>query len=304
MMKIMGKRIQAVSYGCKVPEEGFDASVHSVFSLVANLTVDGLDHLLTLFVSTDTNLPQGIRLPGEGARFIGNLTRGQKVRCQAGILRAEGVDLEIDLNGARKYASPIPILSALSLPETARENWRAVRDLLAVRQIVQQADIRLADLEQPSTSTRLGNQAARKLKMLIQAGRSFEVDAASDAVKALVGLGVGLTPSGDDILVGFQLGTLATIERQDLRARWVNALSRTILRYSSRTNDISRSYLVLAAGGYFSSSLLDLANAICVGAQPNLVRDAAELVFQTGQTSGMDAATGLLAGLSVWDQDL
>jgi hypothetical protein len=269
--------------------------------------------LLTLFCSDDTDLPQGIRLPagrlpaGQEAVFRA-MEPGQRITCQAGMLRVAGSGATIDLNGARRYASEVSGLNAAALSQAGQAAWRHAYGLLAHRQQEKAADLRIANmgLAGAASASRLAGigQVAQYARRLALAARGFEEQSAQDMVRALVGLGGGLTPTGDDFLVGFLAGIWASAGEDARRSQWRTVLRALVLKNSRSTNDISRSYLVLACEGQFSSSLSQLAAFICRGAQPEQVRAAAEIVFQTGHTSGLDAATGLLAGFGAWNADL
>jgi hypothetical protein len=277
--------------------------VHSVFESAANLRVEGLDYLLTLFVSEDTDLPQGIRLPRKAAAIIRNLEVGQKLQYRSGRLQWAGA--EVDLQAAHRYDGAIPpTAKRLWSPETTSA-WRTAWDLLAQRQDEKEAALRIRDVDAFLRDAHPGEprrgDAAPILGELILGMQRLDSGAAAAAIRKLVGLGEGLTPTGDDVLVGLLAAAWARSETDHRRATWVQALAETVREQSHRTNDISRSYLVLAAEGQFSSSLVGLAVAICSGASPQTVRAAAEIAFQTGHTSGLDAATGLLTGLAAWN---
>lgn len=293
--------IQAVSVGVRVPQGSWQAVVHSVFRTTINLQVKGLDYLVVLLAGRDIDLPQGIRLPGESEQSLRKFQPGQMVTGRAGVLRAAAADLEIRLDGAQQYSSDVALLNAVTFSSAANAAWRAARDALVARQAETQADIRLLDLEQRSSTTLTGQKAGAQIRAVTTAAQNFEMEPAQAAVRALAGLGVGLTPAGDDVLVGFLAGFWAAAGQVELRKRWVAGFGEAVRAASRGTNDISRSYMVLAAGGQFSSSLSSLTAAVCRGTQVELVQQAAEQVFQTGHSSGMDAATGLLAGLSAWN---
>ncbi|MGB8983915.1 MAG: DUF2877 domain-containing protein, partial [Anaerolineales bacterium] len=110
----------------------------------------------------------------------------------------------------------------------------------------------------------------------------------------------GLTPSGDDLLVGYLAGLWCTVQDKDERTRFVLKLGKNIIDLSSKTNDISRTYLDHAAQGQVSSRLAELAEGICHGEDRERLGEVAEAAFKVGHTSGMDAVTGLLIGLSAW----
>jgi hypothetical protein len=121
------------------------------------------------------------------------------------------------------------------------------------------------------------------------------------ALRDLVGLGTGLTPSGDDILTGFLAGLWCAVRGKPERGAFLEAVAELVNLYASRTNDIARTFLCLAARGQVSSRLVDLAATICEGASPARVSAAAEGAMQVGHTSGMESVNGLLLGLAAWD---
>ncbi len=106
----------------------------------------------------------------------------------------------------------------------------------------------------------------------------------SGAVSSMLGLGIGLTPSFDDAVVGF----LCARRSFGLPCP---SLSEDALR---ETAEISARYLRLADAGYFSEALLDAARALADGADlmPSLLRAS-----DYGATSGMDALYGFSIGL-------
>jgi hypothetical protein len=120
------------------------------------------------------------------------------------------------------------------------------------------------------------------------------------SVRSMIGLGGGLTPSGDDILVGYLAGLWSTTDERLERIRYVSGLGEEVIRLSNRTNAVSSTYLFHASGGQVSSRLVVLAAVICRGEASDRILPAAESAMQVGHTSGMDAVTGLLVGLAAW----
>ena len=109
----------------------------------------------------------------------------------------------------------------------------------------------------------------------------------TSAVEALIGLGAGLTPSGDDLLVGYLAGLWCTVRDKSERAQYISSLGKSILHYAYKTNDISRTYLYHAVRGQVSSRLADLAQGICRGADPEVLYENSETAMNVGHTSGM-----------------
>lgn len=114
----------------------------------------------------------------------------------------------------------------------------------------------------------------------------------ADRVAALVGLGPGLTPSGDDALVGL-LAVLHRLAPGDARA---GLLRRAVEAQLHRTGDVSAHYLGLAAAGHAGERLVALCDALSAGTRSG-VEAAAAAVVATGATSGADALLGVVSGL-------
>jgi hypothetical protein len=142
-------------------------------------------------------------------------------------------------------------------------------------------------------------KASKAMRILFESMRRCDQTTTS-SVRALIGLGTGLTPSGDDLLVGYLTGLWCTVQNNSERMQFISALGKEVIRFSPQTNDISRNYLYHAAQGQVSSRLADLAEAICCGESLGCIRTKVESAMQVGHTSGMDTVTGLLIGLMTW----
>lgn len=108
----------------------------------------------------------------------------------------------------------------------------------------------------------------------------------ADAVRTLVGLGPGLTPSGDDALSGALLTLRATGHDQAGR-RLAGAMRRTW----HRTTSISASLLDAAARGYATPAVTDLFRAVSAGDAAAVTR-CLPAVLAVGHSSGADLVAG------------
>src|SRR5512142_935321 len=95
--------LPAISIGYAVPKGSFTASVHSVFRSAINLRLNGESHLLTLAISAEADLPQGIRLDTPKGFSFENFQVGESAICSEGILHFEKSSLTVQLNGARRW---------------------------------------------------------------------------------------------------------------------------------------------------------------------------------------------------------
>jgi hypothetical protein len=294
--------ISAISMGYAVPSGNFDASVHSAFQSALNLRVRGEDGLLTLIASDQGDLPQGIRVNiPEGFTFEGFQT-GEHVVCRDGILHFETGPLTIQLSEARRWKCDLTALGFDPTNPAVAAAWTMVWKILNKRQRRFGGEIVAEDVLHSSPSARksIPTRVGKAMRDLLDATRRSALTSNS-AIHSLIGLGTGLTPSGDDILVGYMAGLWCAVEGSNEHNQFIYGLGKTIIDLSRNTNDISRAYLYHAAQGQVSSRLADLAEAICKGGNPEHLQETAEAAMNVGHTSGMDVVTGLLIGLAAWE---
>jgi hypothetical protein len=121
---------------------------------------------------------------------------------------------------------------------------------------------------------------------------------AADAAIALLGLGTGLTPSGDD-LVGaafFARASRAEIDGTGYAHR-AAATGRVLAAAPALTHPISVALLADMLHGRGHAPLHDLATALAVGAPLHAALEAARRLTRIGHCSGWDMLAGLLAGI-------
>jgi hypothetical protein len=154
---------------------------------------------------------------------------------------------------------------------------------------------------EPSTVTRMAQPRLDELDRWIcdeiSGRRSFSTGSRPGPA-ALLGLGPGLTPSGDDVLCGAMIALHAG-GRSDAAGR----LGASVLRYAgARTTGLSRAFLRAAAEGQGSEALHVLLVAVLSGQTDQLdalVGDVARI----GHTSGWDALAGAVLVLRAFAGD-
>jgi hypothetical protein len=111
-------------------------------------------------------------------------------------------------------------------------------------------------------------------------------------LRALIGLGPGLTPSGDDLLGG-ALVALRLRDRPDLAGTLWNGIRGAL---ESGTNAISRAHLAAAARGFGSAALHGFVNDLLTGKSEVLAARLAA-IDRIGHSSGWDALAGAVIAL-------
>ena len=112
---------------------------------------------------------------------------------------------------------------------------------------------------------------------------------------ATLGFGGGLTPDGDDYLLGYFAALHASTSNDATEHR--QRLARVVTPRLGRTNDISRHYLQRAAEGHFSEAICQLRTQLAAPFSPQEVGARAAQVMAFGAASGADCMAGFLHGL-------
>ena len=113
------------------------------------------------------------------------------------------------------------------------------------------------------------------------------VEGVPESAQQLIGLGPGLTPSGDDFLGGVLIA-LSLVHRQDIAALLYADLSPHLL---TRTGPISRTHLVAASSGQGLETLHLAINSVIEG-NVGMIPTRVHHIERIGSSSGWDALAG------------
>jgi hypothetical protein len=126
----------------------------------------------------------------------------------------------------------------------------------------------------------------------------FRVGGEIRGLAALVGVGEGLTPSGDDVLVGVLAGLDAAREVSGDAAALRQRLGAELERGTSRTTRLAAQMLDAATAGFYAEPVLGLLETLALpkpGAKA--VQRAVTALFAVGHRSGADTLRGIDAAL-------
>jgi len=248
--------------------EGFDGAVHSVFARVVNL-VDASGHLASLAVRSLDNAPGTLLIDAAGFDRCA-LRTGMPAQARDAVLTVDEARFAISFEHAAPWRPQLP-----PYPE---DDAQLLANLAAVR-------------AQPHGDC--PDILAPLARAIGDALRRDDADGALAHGRALLGLGPGLTPSGDDFLVGlFAVLNLANSPCHGLR----RACHGILADAHARTNAISLAALREAARGRVRDSVGALLLEL-VGGRPPRLHDALARVLAIGATSGRDMVAGILCGL-------
>jgi hypothetical protein len=269
------------SIGYLVPARRFRAVVHSVFAGACNLALDG--GLLTLCVAGLGQGPTTMRLARRPQQDLRQTFHpGERVECRDGLVHCRRVQA---------------CMRQATVWRPAPACQRAPDALLAAN--LDFAAARLAARRAGGLNI-LDREGAAVAAALCDACRALDEAQAQRHAAALVGWGEGLTPAGDDFLVGLLAGLDVMVNRNPGRRRLQRALGAHIVSSAARTTPIAAHFLRLAAEGHFAEPLCVARNALLGESRRELVGVALDAALSAGATSGADTVSGLLAGLGAW----
>jgi hypothetical protein len=279
--------LTALSAGRDAPRSRFNGVIHSVFEQACNLRLDD-GRLLALLAPQLGNVPHGARIAAPaGFGFARHLTVGGPVGCRADVLRMAG--LSIDLGTAKPWQAELAAAAVdLRVPQVVLA-WRTAWRMLEQRP-------RGGDAQVAAMSRTIDRRGVR----LARATRHLRVGEATRAIEALIGCGPGLTPSGDDLIVGFVAGLWSTAGDDPAKHMFRQAICAAVAAGAEATGDISRAYLSHATRGRFAEPLATLAAGIGDGAPVGEIERLTAAALRVGHSSGRDGVLGLLLGLAAW----
>lgn len=256
---------------------GTRVCVDAVFRRAFTLRSDASDDLYTMFFAGGYNAPRAATI---------DLSPNADVVCQG----EEGVAIDGELRfsqltvkfGGRKVLSNFMTELSPPTPEKVQslDNWL-------------QSNARPGSFYGATPGDAVSQAMVKRLS---GARRNFQASMQEDSeaqisekAQNLIGLGVGLTPSGDDYLTGW-LAVLAS------SGRTMQGLEAAIANNLTRTTKVSQLYIKAALNREFAWPVRELCRA--VSADESVI-SATETMMSHGATSGQDIMTGMI---DAWKQ--
>jgi len=275
------RNFSAISIGSRVQPHRVAGTIHSVFADACNLE-SAEREIFTLLTERTPDQPGGIRLASPpDFSFRDHLSAGDRVSTRPGYVEVPDRAFVIDMRRAEIWRRQLPLVSG----GVAASNWNAAAD----------AFLSLS----PERTTRRDDAMMRVWNLadaLTQTVSAEDWDAARDAMRSLIGCGPGLTPWGDDFVVGFLAGHECL--SGDTGGRTLTRLRGLCCEYVGTTSDISRSILLDAVAGHYGVPVHDLCDAI-LDPESNLdVSDQVRGHLEIGASSGEANCYGILSGMA------
>lgn len=216
-----------------------------------------------------------------GTRFI-----------SAGIQRFRSETMTFDVSSSKTY---FPAEPPIFDPQRARQGLEKALGVLA--EMVCPDSLAMLLIKQPGF---FGEKESPQQIFFVRAAEHLDAIRAwlgsrsanlRNPIGEIIGLGPGLTPSGDDVVVGI-LVALHAIGNKKMAHIVASCLSHHARK---RTNRISQAHLLSAAGGFAVEPLHDCLNDVLAGGEhlPELLPSLRRI----GHTSGWDAFAGIFLAI-------
>ena len=264
----------------------FDGQVHSVFKRVINIELSG-GGLFTLASCDLDDAPDTIIVDSADFSEM-HVAAGQRVNTVGALMRV-GPFLNVRFEGVKAWRGELPRYPADA--SLLRRNLNALTDHLQ-RAADAVGMLRLAaggNSFEHDVSAALAARSARLCDALLRRN----IDDAHIHAKSMIGLGPGLTPSGDDYLVG--LFAVLNILRSPSQMLSCDCLE-MIAGAEFATNAISYAALSKSATGRIRATISELIERLLHGTETDFLAPLAR-VLDIGSTSGSDIVAGIVSGL-------
>lgn len=253
-----------------------------VFDRACNL-IDSAARVVSLVTPEIGNGPFNLVVPA--VQFSDLITPSSAIRCGPGVFTAG--DLTIHTGTASIWPSRIPNGSRVTT-ECIPTLLMVLRELPVLGSL---AGL-VVDLPEPDSALErhMLRNAADHIEQFIAGLLAFDRQLCAEGAMGLAGLGGGLTPAGDDWIVG----ALIAAHVGDFDSDVVALAKWTAERAAQATTPLSAAWLRAVSQRRFSAHWHSLLDAI-EQTDESLIHSAAVTIAREGHTSGCDALAGFVA---------
>ena len=234
----------------------------------------------------------------ETVNELPNITEGMDLKLSTGKINFGEVNIEITYTTAAIWHPPPPLEARLPLSQCLDRLTK-----IAMGVVIENRELGFRELLEPMLNLQSFKSLSQehsallsKLHLLQASLKRNDVDGTEEILNSLLGMGRGLTPSGDDLIVGLLL----------LLNRWghgilpgfnIKKLNQKILAAASqRTTTISENLISCAAQGSADERLLYVLDGIFTGEW--VLKDCVSFILELGNSSGIDSLVGMATVLT------
>ncbi|OGO35812.1 MAG: hypothetical protein A2W35_20915 [Chloroflexi bacterium RBG_16_57_11] len=228
----------------------------------------------------------------ENSDALAGLEIGAQVQCSSKLIAFPSIRLSLPLAQAVSWRATEPT-EGVRPPDLLRAS------LLSVLRLASQEypDHTLLTSLQGMVSSQPAPDPAEPefdplLKRLLAACQAGEADAIATSLEAFLGLGNGLTPSGDDLVMGFLLAMSRWGRRQAWLSDGIIVQQHPSPRLRRQTSHLSASLIACAARGQADERLICALDALVTGSPE--AGACLSILSTYGSSSGFDALVGMV----------
>ena len=304
MLEIRARKISSSVQMTTCP--GYRGQVHSVFERVVNLVTDGV--LITLADQQIGEPPNGVivELAGDQDFKTYPIRSGSVCYGDGKQLIFNQAGLSINLTEAAIFHAKKELTPPLGSLETQFDRLTAIQEI-AVEYAPREglAPLWYKPLSSapvynvtPSFSSVLLSNAQGAIFQLRKGIQQANIGLAQQGITTLAGLGVGLTPSGDDILTGLAAALGLYEKAIQITGRYENIFQIMLESVARNSNPISLNYLAQAIRLEISSELFEFIRCL-FEQKAEKIKKAIQNLFSYGATSGAELGLGAFLGASI-----
>jgi hypothetical protein len=272
--------------------------VHSPFENAINLLTHH-DELITIAGSDNENLPYGLICGFSGYDPRVDIRAGDRVRCGSRQIDLPDSSLHIDFSKSRiwepvglTYTRKKSIVSIdqdfhllLDFANSHARNEGLIPLVGFIDRIIHHDALPASE---PMTA-----KASKSLAEMISALRQGDQAEMASAAKKIMGLGIGLTPSGDDVLNGFFLCANAVFPLDKSELTRITLQDLSVCSQEITTKIASTQYMA-SSKGMASETYQGLFDSMFNIQNEHLLLQKANKLIRYGETSGMETLIGFL----------
>ncbi len=275
-----------------VSEYNKELVIHSVFASTIN--VFGEDLFFSIVTRRNCLYPMSCRIDEMLPLTELGLRSGMCVIVSEDSISIPQADLVIHLLGSNTLDLSIRKLEGLYIPEDLEEKTAVLKELVRAKGCRD-------DLSTLVTGEFDNPYAQAITKYLPEFGRAVREDniRAAELAGAFAGGGVGLTPSSDDLILGYMTIYLArSLAVDPSRLEDALRLTKAIGEEAAKhTNLISGTFLKQCGMGLISENMTKLVIALYSDSKKETIRLCGERILEYGSTSGTDILTGMILSM-------
>lgn len=265
----------------------FTGFVHSTFNRTLNIKCFENDDLYTIACSKLDNGPNTVIIDVDNMKSM-KIVVDDRVRVENNLLYIAN-KLTISIDKVNIWESVLP--SYTHNVEILKQNLMKMKEYINVHGVG--GGMKKNVITQNAFEAEVSNMLENRTLLLFNELLNHRISSALPHAISLVGLGPGLTPSGDDFLTGL----FAVFNMKNSPFYPYRSFCEEVLKKAKNlTNDISYMTLQKAAIGKVRESIISLLNNLFVEDEEDLFLSLNKLL-SIGSSSGTDIALGIVFGI-------